>query len=196
MSLPKSKALAVLCQASYDDHDIKAGDTEVLISKIGEYTVFTFTGTKFNGLDIIKDLRAYPWWASEMGGFVHRGFLVGVRDIMPQLLPLIPTDAPYVLDGHSKGGSEAILAGAAMVKLGNPPALIETFGAPRAAFGWIETALEDIPVICHRNGTDIVPTVPHRFPFPYRHPVELTNHWNANPDVFHNHKISQYIAAV
>lgn len=192
----KSRALAILCQASYDDHDIEAGGTEVLVTKIGETTIFAFTGTKFDGLDIIKDLRAYPWWASEGGGFAHRGFLVGVRAITPKLVPLLPTNAPYVLTGHSKGGSEALLFGAFMARAGNPPAMIETFGAPRAAFGWIKDALKGVPVKCHRLGIDIVPTVPHRFPFPYRHPVRLTEYGSANPDGLHNHRIAEYIAAV
>lgn len=196
MSFPKPKTLAVLCQASYDDHDIKAGDTEVLITTIGDYTVFTFTGTRFDGKDILKDLWAIPWWASEAGGFAHRGFLIGVRDIMPKLLPLIPTDAPYILNGHSKGGAEAVLTGAVMAKRGNPPAMIETFGAPRAAFGWIEEVLKDIPGHRHRVGIDIVPTVPHRFPLPYRHDREGTNHPVVDEDLFFNHKIAEIIAAV
>lgn len=195
MIIPAKKLLSLSAKA-YDRHTFKAGGTEVFVSQVRKQTVMAFRGTTFDGADIIKDLRAMPWWSKEIGTFVHRGFLVGVRAIWP-LLPLTGhKNPPIVLTGHSKGGAEAILVGAMLTVLEIPVAQIETFGAPRVGFGGIKKILKDIPGKRHRLGDDIVPTVPHRFPLPYRHDRELTEHEAEDENYFSNHKISEYKKAI
>ena len=196
MTVPTSHELACLCQRAYDECTVSANDTEVLIVERDEFLILAFRGTTFDHHDIIKNMRAFPWWASEVGGFVHKGFLVGARSIWPHLQRYPLRSKPTVLAGHSKGGAEAGEVAAMMTLSGYPPILLETFGAPRVGFGWIEDVLKGIPGNRYRLGADIVPTVPHRFPFPYRHdrdvtllPVEIEHR-------FHNHRIADYIEAV
>jgi len=194
-----SRSLAKLAEAAYHDHTYKAGGTEVLVVDRGPLTVFAFRGTTFDGADIVKDLMAYPWWASEVGTFVHRGFLKGVRAVWSELPIGIPGNKPIVLCGHSKGGAEAILCGAFMVGCGVPPALIETFGAPRVGFNLGKT-LKGIPGSRNRLGIDIVPTIPPviipSWMSPYRHDQDLTGYKVVDEDLFHNHRIADYVAAM
>ena len=195
-NLPTSLELAELSRQAYDSATIKANNTEILITESHGCLVCAFRGTTFDGLDIIRDLRAFPWWASEGRGFAHKGFLVGVRSIMPILKTYPLASNAVVLTGHSKGGAEAILTGAFMTLAGYPPVKIETFGAPRAAFGWIEDVLKGVPGYRWRLGADIVPTVPHRFPFPYRHDRGLTTLATRHPSPFLNHRINDYVRAL
>ena len=134
MILPPRRSLALVSEAAYHECTIKADNTEILIGETEDFMIWGFRGTTFDGIDIIRDLRAFPWWSKEIQTFVHKGFLVGVRAIWP-LLPLGMNTKPIILTGHSKGGAEAILCGAFLCGLGRPPAMIETFGAPRVAFG-------------------------------------------------------------
>lgn len=191
-----AKKLARLSSAAYKKHTVAADNTEVLIRDIGPITVFAFRGTTFDGIDIIRDIRALPRWSGEIQGWAHRGFLKGVRAIWP-LLPIgVPGGKPIALTGHSKGGAEAILCGAFMVGCGVPPVNITTFGAPRVGFGALKEMVKHIPGERHRLGADIVPTVPHRFPFPYRHDRLLTKHAVEDEHPFLNHQIADYLAAM
>lgn len=191
-----SKMLAKLSAQAYKNQTISAGGTEVLIRQRGPIEVWAFRGTTFDGIDILKDLRAFPWWSKGANTFVHKGFFRGVGAIWP-LLPLaIPNGKPIALTGHSKGGAEAILCGAFMASIGIPPVLIETFGAPRAGFSNIGKILKDIPGHRFRLGSDIVPTVPHAFPIPYRHDRDLTALEADDKHIFFNHRIADYVKAV
>ena len=191
-----AKKLARLSMESYKYSTVAAGGTEVMISKVRKMHVLAFRGTEFDFSDIIDDLQSYPWWSREVSGFVHRGFLQGVRAVWP-LLPISgPKARPLVLTGHSKGGAEAILTGAMLTCLGIPPVQIETFGAPRVGFGGLGDILKKIPGKRHRLGDDIVPTVPHAFPLPYRHDRDLTEHDAEDNHIFQNHRIADYVAAM
>lgn len=193
MILP-AKKLASVSKEAYDKHTIRVGDTEVLIKTVRKKTVFAFRGTTFDGWDIIYDLRACPWWSSEVGTFVHKGFLLSVRGIWPHLPIGGPNPGEIVLTGHSKGGAEAVLLGAFLVQCGIEVAQIETFGAPRVAFSGLGEILKGVPGHRHRLGNDIVPTRPLPFPIPYRHDRELTTtpDGDDNFDPFDNHRIADY----
>ena len=196
MNVPTSHDLACLSKQAYDECTVSANDTEVLICERDGFLVLAFRGTTFDHFDIIRDLRAVPWWSSEVQGFVHKGFLVGVRAIWPLLQRYPLRSNAVVLTGHSKGGAEACYVAALMTLAGYPPVKLETFGAPRVGFGWIEGVLKGIPGNRNRLGADIVPTVPHRFPFPYRHDRELTELPSDAPHPFRNHRIADYVEAV
>lgn len=192
-----AKKLARLCLEAYEHSNFEAGGTEVLIKAVRKTSVLAFRGTTFDGLDILDDIRAMPWWSREVGAFVHRGFLTGVRDVWPLLPVGEPGARPIVLTGHSKGGAEAILFGAMLTCLNLAPVQIETFGAPRVGlFGVLGKILKEVPGKRHRLGDDIVPTFPHRFPLPYRHDRDLTQHEVEDGHPFHDHRIADYVAAV
>jgi len=197
MILP-AKKLCLLSKQAYNKCTVEAGGTEVLIKTVRKITVFAFRGTTFDGVDILTDLRACPWWSKEVGTFVHKGFLEGVRAIWP-LLPMSgPNPGEIVLTGHSKGGAEAILLGAFMVQCGIPVAQIETFGAPRVGFSGLGEILKGVLGNRNRLGNDIVPTRPLPFPIPYRHDRELkeTPDGDDNFDPFENHRIADYCKAM
>lgn len=193
-----AKKLARLSLEAYNKKKVTyaAGGTEVLVRTVRKHTVIAFRGTEFDLSDIIDDLQGYPWWSREVSGFVHRGFLQGVRAIWPGLSMIGEGAQKLVLTGHSKGGAEAILLGAMLTRLDRPPVQIETFGAPRVGFSGLSKILKKVPGKRHRLGDDIVPTVPHRFPLPYRHDRELTQHEVSDGHAFLNHRIADYVSAV
>jgi len=191
-----SKKLAKYSLDAYSKSTISAGGTEMLIKNVGGFSIWALRGTEFDFGDILDDIRVMPWWSKETGGFVHKGFLSGVRAIWPHLPLAGFHDKPVILTGHSKGGAEAILLGAMLTTLDMPPSRIETFGAPRVGFSGLGEIIKDIPGERHRLGIDIVPTVPHSFPLPYRHDRDLTDHDPEQSHIFKNHRIADYIAAL
>lgn len=198
--------LARRCREAYDaPPTFEAGGTEARLTiEANNVTVVAFRGTTFDGLDIIKDLRAMPWWSRELGCWVHAGFLKGVRRIWPLMTDtLAQIQGPLILTGHSKGAAEAAVCAAFMKRLlrhglvqGKPPTMLVTFGAPRVGFPGFCNITRGIPGERYVNGIDIVTTLP--LPgriIRYRHDrAETALHWGED-DLFKNHRIRDYEAA-
>ncbi len=153
--------------------DFKAGGVEVRVEEDDhENLVMSFRGTTFDGTDIVKDIRAIPWYSRELGGWYHKGFLGGARAILPVLVDFLAQydlrdrndklveRAHYILDGHSKGGAEATIVAALMVRLGRPPKALVTYGAPYAGDDSLREWLKDIDGHRVVNHHDPVPHVP------------------------------------
>lgn len=198
--------LARRCREAYDEAPtFEAGGTEARLTiEANNVTVVAFRGTTFDGLDIIKDLRALPWWARELGCWVHAGFLKGVRGIWPQMAgPLAQVQGPLILTGHSKGAAEAAVCAAMMKKLlrrglarGRSPTMLVTFGAPRVGFPGFCDITKNIPGERYVNGIDIVPSVPPPgFLLRFRHDRDETALNFGEDDLFKNHRIRDYEAA-
>lgn len=195
---------ARLCRLAYDEAPTwAAGGTEARLTiEANNVTVVAFRGTTFDGLDIIKDLRALPWWSRELGCWVHAGFLKGVRGIWPLMADtLADVRGPLILTGHSKGGAEAAVCAAFMKQIlrrglvqGRPPTMLVTFGCPRVGFPDFCRITRGIPGERFVNGTDIVPTVPPpgQIIFRYRHDRAETGLHSGEADVFRNHRIRDY----
>ena len=94
-----------------EDHGI-----EVLIINDGDKVIVAFRGTEFDYEDIIRNIRFMPWYARELGCWCHAGFLKGVRSIYDDLLGYVKTGRQVYLTGHSKGGAEAQIYGAMLIK--------------------------------------------------------------------------------
>ena len=195
-----AKKLARLSAEAYNRKTASAGGTEILISKVRKRTVIAFRGTEKDYGDILTDMREILWWSKEVNGFVHKGFLMGVRAIWQHLPIGGPNPDAIVLTGHSKGGAEAILCGAFMAQCGIPPVQIETFGAPRVGTSNLGKILNGIPGDRHRLGIDIVPTTPPAilpaWMTPYRHDRDLVEHDTDDRHIFENHRIADFISAV
>ncbi|KVP90911.1 lipase [Burkholderia ubonensis] len=93
-------------------------------------------------------------------GEVHRGFWQAWGVIAVPVLAAI-NGSPVTLVGHSLGAAIAIMAAAAMVVGGNPPAAVYGFEPPRVSpNGSVAALLSSIPLSLYKNGNDIVPDLP------------------------------------
>ncbi len=97
-------------------------------------------------------------------GPVHAGFYLNATAIVAGL-----RETPDIVCGHSRGGAVGLLVAALLARAGRPPALVVTFGAPRAGRD-LAAALQGVDVRQYRHRGDIVPELP---PFPYRHAAPL-----------------------
>ena len=188
------KCLAKLCQEAYEKHSWSKDGTELLV-RLGEGNItIAFRGTTFNGLDILKDMRATPWWNSELGGWFHHGFLRGALNAREYVEPLVQTTKlPVILTGHSKGGAEAqILAMLLAKKVGDLK--VVTFGSPRVGFNQAQKLLANVSCTLYRNGIDAVTQVPTILP--WKHAVPLKTLYAQSKDRFGNHRIREYVQAL
>lgn len=179
--------LALICEDSYnhDDFHLKSG-TQGTVSRVGSYNVVSVRGTEANFEDILTDIRAIPWWSSELNRFCHKGFLLAAREVVPIVNEF---DGPTILTGHSLGGAVVEIAGA----ITNRHSPIVTFGAPRAIVGRVDRAINPLS---RRfvNGNDCVPS--HPWPiWGYRHQSSV-NQIGTQGHKFVDHKISRYVKEV
>ena len=191
---------AKLCADSYRlPPTMAAGGVEVrtYINQAGLTIVFRGSSDVH---DWIWNARVIPIWSRRLGCFVHRGFMSGVEEILPEIMGLVAGwNGDYFLTGHSKGGAEATLASASLCKALRPPKSVTTFGAPRVSFGGLSGTLAGVRVERYVNGADVVPRVPC---WPYKHEWDEIN--VGEPAVFGNgeldpvvdHSIYDYIAAL
>ncbi|VWB75758.1 lipase, class 3 [Burkholderia lata] len=117
-----------------------------------------FPGT--DNLDCVAaDLDAHPIDIIGIGQ-VHHGFWSAWGAIAVDVLAAID-GRPVTLVGHSLGAAIAIMAAAAMVVGGNPPAAVYGFEPPRVSTnGSVAALLEKVPLSLFKNGNDIVPELP------------------------------------
>ena len=93
--------LALKCQDAYKFCDVEAAGVELLINEDDhENVVIAFRGTTLNGTDIIRDIRSYPWWCRELGGWMHRGFRKSARAMLPLIRREVVDRPPNILTGH------------------------------------------------------------------------------------------------
>ena len=185
------KRLAEICQEAYQCKSWSKGGVEILFKHGADANVFAFRGTEFNGVDILKDLRACPWWSSELGGWFHKGFLKGAELSLGFIGPLATlSKKPVILTGHSLGGAEAQIVAMFLAKKVGDLKVI-TFGSPRVGFNRARKLLEGVPVTLYRNGIDIVTEVPTILP--WDHVVPLKCLYSPQKDRFGNHRIGEYV---
>lgn len=163
------RELADLAARAYRKRTYAAGGVEALAVVRGGTLFAAFRGTERDGRDILRDLRALPWWDRRLG-WCHAGFLKGVRRIWPALVVALGAhEGPVVFTGHSKGGAEATVAAAMMTLAGKRPAALVTFGSPRVTMsGRIARLLTGVQVRRYVNGDDCVPRLPWMLGL-YRH---------------------------
>jgi len=182
------KLLAYLCEEAYQYDDLKlAGGTQGIRVRINKTNIIAIRGTEFDFEDILRDLRALPWWSRELGCFAHAGFLKAAREVLPLAEDL---SDPLIITGHSLGGAIAHLT----AQLLKSPVRVVTFGEPRCILG------RSLPVNAdytrYVNGDDAVPEHPWEL-WGYRHQVEATkighHDHRFSSKKFTDHKITEYI---
>jgi hypothetical protein len=197
--------LADLAALAYDhEPTLEAAGVEVLEVVVEDIAVvYAFRGTTFDGVDIFKDLRAWPRRDPELG-IVHRGFGDGVRAIWPVLrarISVASADGRVVyFAGHSKGGAEAAIAAGLALVDGLPVRALVTFGAPRPGFAALATRLEGgLAIRRYVRGRDGIPRHGSAA-WGYRHPGEAIR-LGAKRGIwprgyFTDHKIAGYVGAL
>lgn len=152
---------ALLAQEAYSAKpDIGKADSasRAIVRQTAGGLVVAFPGT--DNLDCVAaDLDAHPIDVIGIGQ-VHHGFWKAWGAIAVDVLAAID-GRPVTLVGHSLGAAIAIMAAAAMVVGGNPPAAVYGFEPPRVSTnGSIAAVLEKVPLNLFKNGNDIVPELP------------------------------------
>lgn len=154
--------------------------------------VMAFRGTD-SATDAIRDARALPWPSSI--GFAHAGFIKAIKCFWPQLVDYLSEHRPdqLALTGHSKGGAEALLVGALLLKQGYSLQKIVTFGAPRCGFPKLGRILRRSTVVeLYAHSADPVPRHPWAL-WGYRHPVQLTRLGPKSPSLdLSSHALASY----
>jgi hypothetical protein len=188
--------LAQQSARSYDRWSVNSGGTEALIAIEPWGRCVAFRGTTSDFGDILRDLRAVPWYDKDLG-WCHSGFLKGAREIYPLLRPALHS-GPLWLTGHSLGGALATLVAAMMVRDGIPLTGLVTFGCPRVGYG-LEERLKAVPFQQRWvHGTDCVPSHPWTV-WGYRH--ARWESWlplceDEEADRFLNHRMASYVSAI
>lgn len=94
---------------------MRENEVEAIGYDFGDYYVLAFRGTEFtansrrwyvNWLDIVRDLRFFPWRAKY--GWVHAGFYFGAKVWLEKHWRQVPKNRPLILTGHSMGASIAV----------------------------------------------------------------------------------------
>ena len=174
---------------------VAAGDVHAVVRDIAGMPVVAFRGTvPLSWADWLRDFASWPH--TDRGhpalGRCHDGFLTGALSVFPGLQKLLPVAMPYAITGHSLGGALAIVTGALMQSIGNPPLRLTTFGAPRVGIGdTLHTLLGPIAGLRFRRGDDPVPTVPA---WPYANDRDWTPVGAAGFPRIEDHMIAGYLA--
>lgn len=152
---------ALLAQEAYSAKpDIGKADSasRAIVRQTGAGLCVAFPGT--DNLDCVAaDLDAHPIDVIGIGQ-VHHGFWKAWGAIAVDVLAAID-GRPVTLVGHSLGAAIAIMAAAAMVVGGNPPAAVYGFEPPRVSTnGSVASVLAKVPLNLYKNGNDIVPGLP------------------------------------
>ena len=182
-------------EKSYRKYHIKVNEVECCISR----NVIGFRGTEADAIDILRDLRIFPWYNKNIG-WSHSGFLKGSLGILKSLEAYLDKEEPLDLVGHSLGGALALNVGLLLISRGYNVKGITTFGAPRSLlFGTakkVRKRLKDKNIVIkeYYNLGDPVSSVPSKF-LGYQHvnkiPTKLPKVGKVSYNL-DNHNLSLY----
>jgi hypothetical protein len=155
-------------------------------------SVVTFEGTrpKFIG-DWIVDLDQQPLHLDPALGALPDGFGRAVLSILFRVMRQIPPETPVDFNGHSMGGSNALIAAAIWKHAGRRLGSVSAFEAARV--GSLGGLLLGEDVLITTHGRDPVPELPLLKPHPVE-PVHLTPVKQMDP--IQDHAIENVAAAI
>lgn len=191
-----------LCKKAYSACTLRVNGVECLITLTRGYQIVSFRGTETDGLidqggwkDVIRDLRAFPWFSSRVGGFSHAGFFKGARGIVDKgLYGALSRKRPTLLVGHSLGGAIAVNCAAILYSEGFNIGGVITFGSPRTLTKGSVGVFKNrgIPIDQYSNPGDPIPHVPFKW-WGYRHVNELeTDRKSDGFSISKNHSLKFY----
>lgn len=199
--------LALAANRSYDAYTFSTHECEVLLEVENNQQIVAIRGTEgaklITGLgimDIIRDMRFFPWYHPVLG-WAHSGFLKGGVRIFEDLKKHIDKDVPVVLTGHSLGAALALIVSILLKHEGYQVVEYVGFACPRTFVYNKQQHNDDrdarFPITIYRFGNDIVPQVPFAFPFYYHHPVEITQLGDGSgiPSIL-DHGMDNYVSAI
>ena len=196
---PKPSEIAEVAQLAYDPslkgQQWNVGDVHVIGVRLGKYLVIAFRGTCRDGGDILRDMRAVPWWARKVG-FGPSGFLKGARNLLSDTRFLSDVSADLgagtvIVTGHSLGGAMALILAAWLVALGYSLAGCYAFEPARCGWWKMRRLWRAIPIVfVTKDGNDPVPSLP----FFYLLPSVVTKIGRDQFDIFRCHRIAVVIA--
>lgn len=192
--MPHSE-LCKLCDKGYMEATGCINEVEYLVVE-DEYIDIVFRGTEASGLiskggwmDVVRDLRAYPWYDKRVG-WAHCGFLKGARNIVEEKLRrrlnLRNHKKPVRLAGHSLGAGMSLIAALMLYREGYNVVEWVGFGTPKTFIGYRNLPFK---ATSYRNGNDLVYLMPPGIIFKYKHSPELTQ---LESDADSPHEIEEY----
>ncbi|MGH6967665.1 MAG: lipase family protein [Stellaceae bacterium] len=169
--LPPDSKLAELAEDAYSPPYTWTGpgDERAKLTKVGDYYCVANQGTTKDGLSILRDLRACPWW-NQYTGVSPAGFLKGALGMIDAMIFDLAEHARagrVIFIGHSLGGAMGNIEGGIFTALGHPPAAVVTFEPARSGFWRLRRLLRQVPYAVYYDNGSQVPDVPPV----YRHPT-------------------------
>jgi hypothetical protein len=156
--------LAEVAEQAYSDPaSIERGEFHAVYAEISGITIVGIRGTNSPG-DLLVDGDIIPKYRLDLDCYFHGGFLGDVEGVEHELNAFL-NGKNWIAVGHSKGGSEALIA-ASLV--GTPPLAVVAFGPARPAFSKFRGVLERcVPsILLLRHGADPIPDSPWGFQQP------------------------------
>ena len=154
---------------------------------IGGEQVLAFRGSA-TAEDWVRDFIALPTVDLEVG-MVHVGFVIGMDEVLAQIIPTLPAGAVINITGHSLGGARARIAGAKLLSRGFNVRHVCVFGSPKPGMGRLAAVFSNHPVVhqSFRHGNDPVPDMPPGAM--WRH----TEQWQALADINPAHPAGEVV---
>jgi len=196
------KDLAALCSYSYkyrtytiDECEVlllKRGNTQLIIPRGTEAAEVRFIFKEGGWLDILRDIRVFPWYDKDFG-WGHAGFIKGGREIADFLEDKLSKDVPIILIGHSMGASLSLVVMAKLLAKGFKVIERVGFAEPKSQ---LSKRTWGVKQTIYRYRSDIVPLMPRYTPYRHNIPiVQLSEDVNRKP-TWDDHAIELYIESL
>jgi len=201
--LPLSPSeIIILMERSVNELTIKINDIECLVVYAQGYQHVIPRPTEADGLiskegwkDVLRDLRAMPWYSSRLHGWSHAGFLKGATKLVDHgLQGFLRKDVKTFFWGHSLGGSLSQNCAALLCDMGFTIGGVITLGAPRTFTRGTAKRVKRLgyPIWEFSNAGDPIPDVPLRI-WGYRHMNEIkTDRKRDGYSIKKNHSLTFY----
>jgi pimeloyl-ACP methyl ester carboxylesterase len=140
------RMLAEAVRRSYQKATHRAGNAAFRVERKSGTMVIAMPGTD-DFIDGVMDLWVVPWRPCQLEAWVHRGFWIYTKKLIPRIMDVMrlrPSPTLH-LCGHSLGGAAAIITAGVLYKNGIEVASLTTFGAPPTGGAGLAALVKNIP---------------------------------------------------